>query len=65
MKALVINGFVWLPITDKAKDVYKSGLFETYALHDDNTESLIESDEQLNEALEKGLTIAIEVGDAI
>jgi hypothetical protein len=56
------DGFVYLLVTDKAKDVYASGVFELYALHEDESESLIESHEQLNEALEQGLHIGIGVG---
>jgi hypothetical protein len=56
------DGFVYLLVTDKAKDVYASGVFELYALYEDDSESLIESHEQLNEALEQGLDIGIGVG---
>ena len=56
------DGFVYLLVTDKAKDVYASGVFELYALYEDDSESLIESHEQLNEALEQGLDIVIGAG---
>ena len=56
------GGFIWLGVTDKAKEVYKSGLFELYAIYEDGGESLIESEEELNKALENGIDIAIEVG---
>jgi hypothetical protein len=56
------DGFVYLVVTDKAKEIYTSGIFELYALYEDDSESLIESHEQLNEALEQGLDIGISVG---
>jgi len=62
MNTKVIQGFVWLLVTDKAKEIYQSGLFELYILHDDDSESLVEEFFQLNEALEDGLDIGISVG---
>lgn len=62
MKTKVVEGFVWLLVTDKAKEVYQSGLFELYILHEDDSESLVEQFFQLTEALEDGLDIGIEVG---
>lgn len=56
------DGFVWLIVTEKAKEIFTSGLFEIYELHDDSSESLIEGFEQLNLALEQGALIGIEVG---
>ena len=57
------DGFIWLDITDKAKEVFSSGLFEVYSVNtDEELESLIETREQLEEALESGLLIAIEGG---
>lgn len=60
----VINGFVWLIVTDKAKEIYSSGTFELYALYPDpeGTESLIECESDIEDALEDGLDIGIEVG---
>jgi hypothetical protein len=56
------DGFVYLLVTDKAKEIYRSRIFELYALHDDDTEFLITSRVQLNEALEHGLEIGIGLG---
>lgn len=56
------DGFVFMDVTDKAKEVFSSGLFELYVLHGDDSESLVESYADINDALEYGLTIAIEVG---
>jgi hypothetical protein len=56
------DAFVWLLVTDKAKEVFQSGLFEVYTLHDNGSESLCESYADINDALESGLDLAIEVG---
>lgn len=56
------DGFVWLLVTDKAKEVFNSGLFSLYKLYDDDTEALIETYEDLDLALEGGFDIGIEVG---
>jgi hypothetical protein len=57
-----VDGFVWLIVTSKAKEVFTSGLFELYTLHEDGSESIIDSLEDLNESLGMGLDIAIEGG---
>ncbi len=62
------DGFVWLLVTNKAKDVFQSGLFELYALHEGcehETESLIVTIEELNECLENGMDIGIEVANLL
>jgi len=56
------DAFVWLFVTDKAKEVFSSGLFEVYKFHDDGSESLCESLDDINDALESGIDLAIEVG---
>ena len=56
------DGFVWLILTPKAKEVFASGLFSIYALYDDDSEDEITCEKSLNKALENGLDIAIEVG---
>lgn len=58
----IINNFIWLPITEKAKEVFLSGTFEIYRLYDDGTEKLCESFEDINEAMRAGNDLAIEVG---
>ena len=59
---IIRDGFVWLSVADQAKDIFQSGLFEVYTLHDDGSESLCESYADINDALECGLDLAIEVG---
>jgi hypothetical protein len=56
------DNFVWLIVTEKAKEIYISGLFELHILHDDDSDSLIEGFGQLTEAIEDGQDIGIEVG---
>lgn len=56
------DGFVWLLVTEKAKEIWSSGLFSLFVLYDDDSETLLEEFEDLNKALENGLSIGIEVG---
>lgn len=56
------DNYVWLLVTDKAKEVFQSGLFELCVLYDDDSEVLVESIDQLFDALEDGLDIGISVG---
>lgn len=58
----IVNDFIWLIVTDKAKEIFNADLFQLYTLHDDGSEALIETFEDLNEALGNGLDIGIEVG---
>ena len=58
-----IKDFVWLDVSHKAKEIFQSGLFELYVLHNDDSESLAESYADINDALECGLKICIEVGE--
>ena len=62
MKMKIVNNFVWLIVTDKAKEILNSGLFELYELYDDGSEGLILEYETLTKALENGAVIGIEVG---
>lgn len=59
---IIVKGFVWLSVADKAKEVFESGLFEVYALYDDGSERLCESYADIDDALECGLDLAVEVG---
>jgi hypothetical protein len=56
------DGFVWLLVTDKAKEIFIGGLFELYILYSDDSESKIEGFGQLVDALENGFDIGVEVG---
>lgn len=63
MNTKIVDGFVWLLVTEKAKEIYSSGTFDLYVLHNDNSESLVESYAQINDAQECGLEIGIEVAE--
>lgn len=56
------DGFVWMDVTQEAKEIFSSGALELYVLYDDESESLVESVDEINEALELGLSIVIEGG---
>jgi hypothetical protein len=56
------DGFVWLLVTEKAKEIWSSGLFSLFILYEDDSESLIEEYEDLDNALANGLSIGVEVG---
>jgi hypothetical protein len=58
------DGFVYKLVSEeKAKDIFALGLFELYVVYDDDTESLIESYKDLNEAIDNRCHIGIEVGN--
>jgi hypothetical protein len=57
------DGFVYLDVTEKARGVYSSELFDLYAVDVDwESEWLIESHGDLDVALGSGLSVCIEVG---
>lgn len=62
MEIKIIDGFVWLIVTHKAKEIFSSGLFELFVLYEDGSEGLIHDYDHLREALECGLDIGIEGG---
>ena len=66
MEIKIIEGFVWLIVTNQAKEVYNTGLFELYILYDDGGESSVHDfgtiDNAIDFAFSKGLEIAIEGG---
>jgi hypothetical protein len=56
------DGFVWLIVTDSAKELFSSGALSLYELRDDDSEALIDTYDELNKCLEQGADIGIEVG---
>lgn len=56
------DGYVYYIVTHKAKEIFTTGIFELYALHEDDTEALIESFDDLFRVLEQGFQIGIHVG---
>jgi hypothetical protein len=58
------DGFIYKLVSgEKAKDIFALGLFELYVVYDDDSESQIESQKDLDEALENGYDIGIAVGN--
>ena len=55
------DGYVWCIVTYAAPVLFSSGAMDIYELHDDDTESLIQTQEHLNAALESGNPIGIDV----
>jgi hypothetical protein len=62
MEMKIIDGFVWFIVTDKAKELFHTGLFELFAVYPDGSEGLLDNYELLSAALEKGLEVGIEGG---
>jgi hypothetical protein len=57
------DGFIWKTILRiQATEIWDKSLFELYVLHSDDSETLIENEEQFLDALENDLLIGIEVG---
>lgn len=57
------DSFAYLNVTNKAVKIFESKLFDLYELRiDEQVESLIETDSELKECLEKGAIIGIEIG---
>jgi hypothetical protein len=66
MEIKIIHGFVWFVVTNQAKEVFNTGLFELYVIFKDGTESSVHDfgsiDDAIEFALSKGLEIGIEGG---
>ena len=61
MQVLQANdGFLWADVTEKAKDIFQLEMFELYNVNYEN-ESLIEDIDTLNELLENGTPIYMEL----
>lgn len=57
------DSFAYLNVTNKAAKIFESKLFDLYELRtDEQVESLIETDSELKECLERGAIIGIEIG---
>ena len=61
MNTKIANGIVYLLVTDKAKEIYQSGLFELYILTNDNVVIWVDVFSDLDTAFERGYDIGIEV----
>jgi len=63
IKITVSDNFVWKVLTsEEAKDVMSNNAFSLYALHDDDSESLILDEDELEYYLGSGVEVGIEVG---
>jgi len=57
------DNFVWKILNEgQAKFVFISGVFELYLLFDDDTDTPVESIDEIEEAAKKGAQLVIEVG---
>ena len=56
---ITADGFIFMKVNDKAKEIFNSGLFELYAVYSDETESLIETFENLDMHLSNGDDVCI------
>ena len=62
MKVLQANdGFLWADITPVAESLWYTGDWDLYAIYDDGSEHLIESEQELNSLVKEKTTIAIEL----
>lgn len=67
-RALVTrDNFIWMDVTDQMKYGHKERetlwmAHELYAIYEDDSDSLLESHEEIDEALKLGVRIAIGVG---
>lgn len=58
------DGFVYKVVSgEKARQIFDLNLFELYILWDDNSESLIDSEARLQEAIRFAYEIGIAVGN--
>ena len=57
------DNFVWKVLTEgQAKFVFISGVFELYILYSDESDTLVESIDEIATAVKEGAELAIEVG---
>ena len=65
MDIRIIDGFVWLIVTHKAREIWASDLFELFIIYDDGSEASVYGygiDTALEMVEKHGLEIGIEVG---
>jgi len=62
MKVLKANdGFLWADVTPVAESLWYTGDWDLYAIYDDSSEHLIESEQELDLLVKEKTTIAIEL----
>lgn len=65
MDMKIIDGFVWFVVTDKARELWETNLFELFIVFDDGSEASVYGygiDKALEMAQMGGVEIAIEGG---
>jgi hypothetical protein len=62
MEIKIIHGFVWLVVTNQAKEVFNTGLFELYVVFKDGTESSVHDFGSIENAIEFALSKGLEIG---
>ena len=55
------DGFLWADVTPIAESLWYNGNLDLFAIYDDGSEHLIESERELNLLLKEKNTIAIEL----
>jgi len=62
MQVLQANdGFLWADVTPIAESLWYTGDWELYAIYDDGSEHLIESEQEFESIVKEKTTIAIEL----
>lgn len=62
MQVLQANdGFLWADVTNVAESLWYTGDWDLYAIYDDGSEHLIESEQELELLVKEKTTIAIEL----
>lgn len=55
------DGFLWADVTPIARSLWQSQDFELYAIHNDQSEHLIYTESEFEEAIKESCIIAIEL----
>lgn len=55
------DGFLWGDVTPMAKSLWQAQDFELYAIYEDETESLINTEDDFDDAINYNCIIAIEL----
>ena len=62
MQVLQANdGFLWADVTNVAESLWYTGDWDLFAIYDDGSEHLIESEQELESLVKEKTTIAIEL----
>ena len=56
------DNFIWKEVSHSAIDLFRANAVELFAVHHDESESLLESEEEINFCVENNIPICIEVG---